>query len=190
MSEGVVVAVALGIEARALRRGAPGLRVVQTGLGKRRACRAATTLARDPARRLAIAGVCGALDPELEPGDVVVASRLIAPGGEEHETDTAALVAALQGLGLEARIGALVSQDHVVRGDERARLRSGGAVAVDMESAWLAQGAGSRPVAALRVVVDGPGRELVRPGILRDGWCALRTLRQAAPALAQWGLAH
>jgi len=38
----------------------------------------------------------------------------------------------------------------------------------------------------LRVVLDAPGREIVRPGVLRDLGIALRRLRSAAPALAAW----
>jgi 4-hydroxy-3-methylbut-2-enyl diphosphate reductase len=56
-----------------------------------------------------------------------------------------------------------------------------------MESAWLARGAGARPLAVLRVVSDGPGHELMRPAIVRQGVHALRRLRDAAPALERWG---
>ena len=186
MSESLVVAAPLGVEACALRLGAPGIRVLRTGAGRRRARRAAKVIAGDPATRVAIAGVCGALDSELELGDVVVVSELIDPDGAKRETETDALVEALEALGVRTRVGALVSQDHLVHGEERARLRETGAIAVDMESAWLAQGAGERPLATLRVVVDGPDRELLRPGLVRDGWRALKVLRRAAPALERW----
>jgi hypothetical protein len=77
-----------------------------------------------------------------------------------------------------------------VRGAERGRLHAQGAIAADMESASLAAAVG-RPahVAVLRVVVDSPGRELARPGIVVDGPRALRILRRAAPALADWAAA-
>jgi 4-hydroxy-3-methylbut-2-enyl diphosphate reductase len=77
--------------------------------------------------------------------------------------------------------------DHVVSGAERGELRRAGAIAVDMESAWLAEGASDRPFAVVRVVVDTPGRELRRPlATARGGVRALRTLRRAMPALRRW----
>ena len=66
-------------------------------------------------------------------------------------------------------------------------LAAGGALAVDMESAWLQAAAGGRPFAVLRVVLDTP---LPRPLELRDPArdlvTARRTLRRAAPALLDW----
>jgi 4-hydroxy-3-methylbut-2-enyl diphosphate reductase len=183
----LVVAAALWLEARALRRGAQGLRVLRTGVGPARARRAAPRLLADDARAVAVAGLCGALVPELSPGDVVVASALRGRGGAEVRLDTDELCGALADVGLEVRVGPLITTDHVVQGAERERLRASGAIAVDMESAWLAPGAGSRPLAVLRVVLDGPGHELTRLGLLNDVRRALRLLRQAAPALAIWG---
>jgi 4-hydroxy-3-methylbut-2-enyl diphosphate reductase len=55
-----------------------------------------------------------------------------------------------------------------------------------METVWIAAAAGDRPFAVLRVVSDGPGHELFRPSIFRDGTKALRQLRDAAPALSRW----
>jgi hypothetical protein len=74
-----------------------------------------------------------------------------------------------------------------VRGGERDRLRRTGALAVDMESPWLAAAADGRPLAVLRVVLDGPEHELLRLALVRNGLCALGRLRAAAPALARWG---
>jgi 4-hydroxy-3-methylbut-2-enyl diphosphate reductase len=179
----------LGFEARALRRGLAGAQVVRTGAGVRHARRAARKLAGSPARSVAIAGVCGALDRDLRPGDVVVASEL--RGGDETiACQTArALCEALAAAGISAEPVPLLSVDHMVRGRERRTLRASGARAVDMESAWLAEGAAGRPLAVLRVVVDGPGRELLRPGSVLRGLRALRTLRRAAPALESWARA-
>jgi 4-hydroxy-3-methylbut-2-enyl diphosphate reductase len=59
-------------------------------------------------------------------------------------------------------------------------------MAVDMESVWLAAGAGGRPFAVVRVVLDSPAHELLRPqatiGVLRAG----RALRRVAGALHGW----
>ncbi len=93
-------------------------------------------------------------------------------------------------MGLTARVGPLISVDHVVRGAERERLHQAGAIAADMESAWLAPGAGTRPLAALRVVLDAPGHESLRLALLRNLLRALRRLREATPALAIWARAQ
>jgi 4-hydroxy-3-methylbut-2-enyl diphosphate reductase len=182
----LVVATALRVEARALRRGLPGIRVLRTGVGPGRARAAALRLLRDGAPAVALAGLCGALDPELAPGDIVVASELrgAATGGVTLEAR--GVCQALARVGLSARVGPLVTVGHVVRGAERGRLGADGAIAVDMESAWLAAGAGQRPLAVLRVVLDAPRHELLRPAFLRNLPRALRRLREAAPALASW----
>ena len=186
-SDALVVAAPLGVEACALRRGDPRLRVLRTGMGRARARRAAARLRDDPARALAVAGLCGSLVPELVPGDVVVASQLACDDAEEIELESAALCEALRALGLAARVGRVYSVARLALGAARERLVSRGAVAVDMESAWLARGAGARPLAVLRVVSDGPGHEQLRPAIVRQGLHALRRLRDAAPALERWG---
>jgi 4-hydroxy-3-methylbut-2-enyl diphosphate reductase len=185
-SSRLLVAAPLRLEASALRRGASGMRVLRTGAGPARARRAAEELRRDAAAALLVAGVCGALDPALEPGDVLVASELRDPSGPVHALDHDALYEALASLGLRVRVGAIVGSDHLVRGAERAHLFETGARAVDMESPWLAAGAGERPFGVVRVVVDGPEYELLRPAALGRGLLALRTLSALAPGLQRW----
>jgi 4-hydroxy-3-methylbut-2-enyl diphosphate reductase len=58
-----------------------------------------------------------------------------------------------------------------------------------MESRWLADAAGDRPFAVLRVVIDTPRRELFRLGAIPDSLRALATLRRIAPALEAWARA-
>ena len=89
-------------------------------------------------------------------------------------------------LGLSPRVGPILSVDHVVRGAEREALRESGALAVDMESWWLAAAAEGRPLVVLRVVLDAPGREIARPGVAFDAFRALRRLTDTAPGLAAW----
>jgi 4-hydroxy-3-methylbut-2-enyl diphosphate reductase len=182
----IVVAAPLGLEARALRRGAPGLRVLRTGIGPARARRAAERLRADPASALAVAGLCGALVPELEPGDVVVASAVEDERGEATLLETDGICRALRETGIDPRIGRMLCTDHLAHGRERERLARRGALAVDMESAWLAAGAGHRPLAVVRVVVDGPRHELWRPAAARQLLLGLRRLRELAPALVRW----
>jgi 4-hydroxy-3-methylbut-2-enyl diphosphate reductase len=186
----LVVTAALRIEARALRRGLGGLRVLRTGMGPERARAAAPRLLAEAAPAVALAGLCGALDPALEPGALVVASELRGDGGAALRLEPAPVCAALERLGLAARVGPLISADHLVRGAERERLHEGGAIAVDTESSWLARGAGPRPLAVLRVVLDAPDHELWRLTTLRNLRRALRRLREAAPALAIWAQAQ
>jgi 4-hydroxy-3-methylbut-2-enyl diphosphate reductase len=191
----LVVAAALRLEARVLRAALPGARVVRTGMGPARASAAAGRWASQiPGAALAIAGLCAGLDPTLRPGDVVVAGEVRGPDGVVACPSAGSLVAALARRGLGARLGPLLSVGHLVRGAQRARLHAGGAIAADMESAFLAaaglasapEARQAAPFAVLRVVADAPGRELIRPGILVDGPRALRALRSAAPALADW----
>jgi 4-hydroxy-3-methylbut-2-enyl diphosphate reductase len=115
---------------------------------------------------------------------------VLGPGGRVDCPSAGLLAAALERRGLRPRVGPVASADHIVQGAERARLLETGAVAVDMESAWIAAAArGGTPFAVLRVVLDAPGSELKRVGLAAAAVRALRTLRRAAPALADWSAA-
>jgi len=183
---GPVLAAALAIEAWALRRGAPDATVVRVGMGPKRATRALAKLLERAPTAIGVGGVCGAIDPSLVPGDIVVAEALLGPGGERIELDPAPLLAALSKHGIEARAGAIVGSPKLFGGPGRAAHAARGACAVDMESFWLAPARERCAFAVLRVVSDGPGHELTSPTILRDGARAIRNLRRAAPALAAW----
>ena len=57
-----------------------------------------------PARAVAVVGVCGALDPSLRPGDVVVATEVRGPEGRSIPCPRAPLLAAeVARLGLRVR---------------------------------------------------------------------------------------
>lgn len=185
-SSRLLVAAPLRLEAAALRRGASSLRVRRTGAGPARSRRAAEALLGDGAAAVVVAGVCGAVDPALQAGDVLVASELRDPAGAVRVLDCDALYEALAPLGLRVRVGPIAGADHLVRGPERVRLFDAGARGVDMESCWLAAGAGARPFGVVRVVVDGPEYELLRPAALGRGLRALRTLSTLAPGLHRW----
>jgi 4-hydroxy-3-methylbut-2-enyl diphosphate reductase len=183
---GLAVLAPLSIEALVLRCGLREARVVRTGAGPKRSQSAAQRLFGSADRALAVAGVCGGVDPKLQPGDVVVASELQGGAGVQKLAQASALLDALRNLGVSPHIGPIRSEDHIVRGAERERLREGGAIAVDMESRWLAEAAGDRPFTVLRVVIDTPRRELLRIGAIPDSLRALTTLRRIAPALEAW----
>src|SRR5262249_29051951 len=167
-------------------RGLPASALVRTGMGRARSERAAGELSGHGADAIAVAGVCGSLDPRLVPGDVVVGSELRGAGAPRLLESAKPLARALEARGFAVHIGPIHSQDHLANARERAALASSGAIAVDMESAWLAALADSVPFAVLRVVSDGPGHSLFSPRIVPDGIRALRVLRSVAPALADW----
>ena len=183
---------AMGIEARALRAGAPSARVVRTGMGPRRARRAAASLAAAPEAGVAVAGFAGALSDRLAPGEIVVASELRMPDGRLVARCPGARVIAgmLSRRGLRAHVGPIVSVAHPVSGGRRVALAEGGALAADMESAWLAPAAAGRPFVVLRVVTDTPSRELWNPFALAAAAApAWRALRAGASVLAEWAAA-
>jgi 4-hydroxy-3-methylbut-2-enyl diphosphate reductase len=160
---------------------------MRIGFGPDRARSAAVAAASRPGSAVAVLGFCGALDDSLEPGDVVVADELRVDGGEPVRCECSASVAgALTEAGVRARRGPLLSVPRMVRGRERARLAEDGSIAVDMESAWLAEAAAGRPFTALRAVVDTPSHELVRFSTLSGGIKAYRALGRAAGALERW----
>ncbi|MBD0710219.1 MULTISPECIES: 1-hydroxy-2-methyl-2-butenyl 4-diphosphate reductase [unclassified Streptomyces] len=202
----MLIACALGIEQLALRSGdrggAPGpVTVLRTGMGPDRARTAVSRALRTEGggeAAVIAAGFCAGLAPGMHPGDLVVADETRGPDGTTLCTDPDLLVKALVRAvpGRAVHLGPLTGSDHVVRGPERAALRAGGAIAVDMESAATLGtaraiegprgGAGVRPVAAVRVVVDAPEHELVRIGTVRGGISAFRVLRAVLPAFFEW----
>ena len=159
----LLVITPLRIERAAVRRGLPEALVLRSGIGAVRARSTAMVAARIPADAVAVAGFCGAVVAGLHPGDVVVASEVRGPAGVTG-CASGPVVAALAALGIERiRVGPVASVDHLVRGAERRVLADEGALAVDMESAWLAPAAAGRPFVVLRVVLDTPAREIHRP---------------------------
>jgi 4-hydroxy-3-methylbut-2-en-1-yl diphosphate reductase len=190
-SDRLLVITPLRVEWAAVRRGLPGALVLRSGMGAARARSAAPVAARVPADAVAVAGFCGAVAGGLRAGDIVVAGEVLGPEGVTG-CDVRPVVAALAAVGIERiRVGPIASVDHVVRGAERAVWAGEGALAVDMESAWLAPAAAGRPFAVLRVVLDTPAREIGRPlATLAGGGAAWRALRRAAPALALWARAY
>lgn len=180
----VTVVVALGVEARPVRRRAPGLRLVLAGIGLVSLDRA--QLSTDVVFSV---GLAGGLAPELASGTVVIPARIAREDGRLIDCDpawSAALVAASRGLGFPTVTLPLLSADGVVTGSSRALWASRGFAAVDMETALLA-GMVAR-VAAVRVVVDTPSHEISsaweRPGravLDPRNWLQGAWLARAAP---------
>jgi 4-hydroxy-3-methylbut-2-en-1-yl diphosphate reductase len=186
VSAGLLVLSPLRIEARAARRGAPSAEVVRTGMGERRSRSAAALAANRPARAVAVLGFCGSLDDSLEPGSVILADELRGGDAPLRCERLPQLEKELQEAGFSINRGPIVSVPKAARGAERARLAEDGSLAVDMETAWLAEAAAERPFAALRAVVDTPSRELVRFSTVSGALRAYRALGRAAGALETW----
>jgi 4-hydroxy-3-methylbut-2-enyl diphosphate reductase len=203
----VLVTAPLRLEALAIRAGARRLRIQKTGMGRARSLAAVAGLRDDPAAALVVMGVCGGLDERCEPGEVVIADELLDGEREEHgDSDVrergdaehagqparvacpsaGPLAEALERRGVEVRRGAVVSVARIAHGEKRVELRERGAIVVDMESAWLAGGAGERPLAVIRVVADTPSREVTRPLLTLVGAArAALSLRRTAAALEE-----
>jgi hypothetical protein len=199
---------AMRTEHAALRRGLRELplldrgTLLRTGIGPRRASRVAGRigLASGPALAgpaVAVAGIGGGLSAALCPGDVVVASALIAdpaarwpaPAPPRILPAAELIAAALRRRGLTVHVGPVVSTDRLVDGAARQRLAATGALVADLESTALLSGAGGRPTACVRVVADSPPGRLYRPATLGQLRTALRVLPVAAAALAEWASA-
>jgi 4-hydroxy-3-methylbut-2-en-1-yl diphosphate reductase len=189
----LTVCAPLGVEARALRRGLTAsqeeVEVIRTGYGPARAAAAAARIAASAPDMLAVGGVAGGLTTDQHVGDLVVASE-VRDGTRAVRCPSAPLLAGeLRRAGLATRTGPIVTVDHLLREGEHAQLAATGAIAVDMESAPLLAGAAGSPAVVLRAISDTPDHPLVSPHIVAGGLAALRSLRAAAPVLAQWAAA-
>jgi 4-hydroxy-3-methylbut-2-enyl diphosphate reductase len=184
---GLLVVTALRSEYVALRRRVPDARLVRCGMGPDRVRGWLPRLDALAPDAVVVAGVAGALDPALRPGDVVVASEVRDAQGRTVLRSAALLVADLRRLGLTVHTGPVVSCDRVLGGAvERARLAATGAVAVDMESATIVRSTTHLPTAVVRVIVDTPDSPLLRLATIPAGVQALVTLRKIGPALRRW----
>ena len=135
-------ACAMGVEERIARKLGPTVRV---GLGASNGV---------PGEgRLVSFGIAGALDPDLEIGTVIDATRVVDEGG--------AVLWEGAPLGVRAaRTGTILGASRIIdRPEERKRLRdASGADAVDMESGALARS--GRLAGCIRAISDTPSRGL------------------------------
>jgi nucleoside phosphorylase len=160
--------------------GRAGVRLGAVGVGAARLDQRWPELVRGLDAPLVVsAGVCGALDPRLRQGDLVLPEVVLGAGGARHPVDPAArerVAARAPG----ALGGALVTALAVVATPEaKAALgRRTGAVAVDMESAAVlaaAARAGHRAL-AVRAVSDAASERVppeLLPAIGPDGRLSL-----------------
>ena len=187
----LAVCAPLRIEARAARRGlASQGEVLRTGYGARKSAAAAQRLRACQADAVAVTGTCGGLAAGLAPGDLIVATEVAGPDGTVIRCPSAPVLAGqLRRAGLRVHEGRIATLASMFDAAERTAAAAAGAIAVDMESSYLLAGAAGRPVAVVRAVSDMADRPLLRPGVVTGGIAALRSLRQAGPALAAWAAA-
>jgi 4-hydroxy-3-methylbut-2-enyl diphosphate reductase len=189
---GLLVAAPLRVEAALISSAARGALVHRTGMGPARAKAAAGALTSRASQALLVLGFCGGLDESSVPGEVIVAEEVFAATDEGHLEQriscglAAHLLSQLTGLGMKVRVGSIVCTSRIAVGERRAELLARGAIAVDMESVWLASGAGERPFGVVRVVLDSPSHELMRPQAVFGALRAASALRKVASALHEW----
>jgi adenosylhomocysteine nucleosidase len=195
--------------------GRPSIRIAPVGVGALLCdSRWAALLDGLPHPLVVSAGVCGGLDPRLGVADLVIPERVLGPTGELHALGSAAHRAAVARAG--ACAGLLVTTREVVSTPtaKAALHAASGAVAADMESAFILARAAASGCAALvvravsdpadeslplelvRLVAPAGGLRLVRALALVGARPALvpravalrhrthRALRAVAPALA------
>jgi hypothetical protein len=176
----LVVVAPLRIEALAVRAGLPGIKVRRSGMGRRQ-------VDFGDADAVGIAGLCGAVDPSLRAGDIVLGTELRSEDGTTVACPNSALLAEpLRRMGLTTMSGTVYTASKILGREERLALRDKGVIAVDMESAWIAEEARNRSVAVLRVVVDTAERRLASPRTLLAGVRGLWSLRRASAAFVDW----
>ncbi len=178
--------------------------LVASGAGEAAAAAAAKLLAAG-AEALLSFGLAGALDPELEPGHLVVAVRVRTADGAGYDCNAAwrdQLASEARLIGIQTRVGSLLGTTAVVsEPEEKAALNlEHGTIAVDTESHHVAEAAAGagRPFAALRVIVDAqqyrlPAAALAAydaDGRLRPSALAMEILRRPAELPAMLGLAR
>lgn len=188
MSE-LLVAAPMRIEAALISSAARSALVAKTGMGPQRARRAARELPDRAAGAMLVLGFCGGLDESSVPGEVIVAEEVYAAADEGHPEQPVRcdlheqLLPRLTGLGMKVRTGRVVCVSKLALGERRAQLQAEGAIAVDMESVWLAAGAAGRPFGVVRVVLDSPSHELLRVRAVGGALRAASALRRVAGAL-------
>src|SRR5271166_1048485 len=181
----LTIAAATGLEARAVRRAAPQLHVLETGVSLSRVDGAAL------GEVVISCGIAGALRPGLPTGSIVIPDRVMRPGGEVLECDAelaARIDAAARRLGHVPLRGSLVTTATLLSGPQRAQWAQRGYESVDMETGLIR----AERVACIRVVLDTPDRELsdawLRPWTIPmhpDAWGQVGWVVREAPRCAR-----
>ena len=180
----IILIAATAIEANALRRELPHARVVETGI--------ALSRVRAPLGDTVVScGLAGGLRPDLPTGTLLVPREVRRPDGAVVQCDVPLVEAFARGaraLGVEPVFDPLLTADSIVNGEARGQWAARGFAGVDMETGRL----DATRIAAVRVVLDTPQRELSRDwenplrAILKPwNWPQAAWLARAAPHAAR-----
>ena len=139
-----------------------------SGIGRAAAAAAAQALVDSGVSALMSFGMAGGLDPALQPGSVVIPREVLAGDGARYAACRSwreRVAAAVSSLCAVTEGDILTSAQAIdTPAEKAAALRSTGAVAVDMESAAVAEVAAKHnlPFIAVRVIVDTAADRLPR----------------------------
>jgi 4-hydroxy-3-methylbut-2-en-1-yl diphosphate reductase len=141
-----------------------------------------------PGTAVALSGVAYGLEGEEQPAEFVVATELRTTDGTAPRALPSAFLVAndLRRLGLRVRTGPVVSTSSTPSPAEQATLAAAGAVAWDMESAWLAHQLPDHPLAVVRSVVTPPADDDDAAGAGAQDGVSQRAVRAA---LERWARA-
>jgi len=149
----LTILAATSLEAAAVRRAAPRLRVIESGIALSRV----TTNAFGDA--VVTCGLAGGLREDAVTGSIVIPDAVSTPDGDMVACDpllSEALVTAARTLGHTPYRGSLLTSAQLVHGSARALWAQRGYVAADMETGFVR----ARRIAAVRVILDTPTHEL------------------------------
>jgi hopanoid-associated phosphorylase len=162
----IAVITGMASEAKLLR--GLDLMAISTGGDRDATKRSVEAMIREGADQLVSFGIAGALDPSLNPGDLILASAVRLPDGHRQPVDQKWLVHIAQALP-QARIADVAGSSTIVATAEaKATLhRDSGAVCVDQESHWVAQiaDANRAPFIVVRAIADRAG-DTLPPAVL------------------------
>ncbi len=149
----ITVVTATSLETRAVRRAAPRARIVETGVRLERSRSAAF------GDVVVTCGLAGGLCADAQTGSVVVPESVTAPDGRTIACDpelVEALVHAAQRFTNRVLRGPMITCATLLNGSSRSTWADRGYVAADMETGLI----DARRIAAVRVILDTPAREL------------------------------